>query len=717
MIGVVQEQPAPADRLVRDRAHWWWIVGVFALALLVRTVHFTVTFHRDPFLRAPVVDASLHDVWARQLNGLATPASPALLDGQAYYKPPLYPYLLAAAYKVVGVDYPLVRALQLLAGAATCGLIALLGIRVAGDRVGAIAGAMAAFYGPLIHEEGQLLSTGLEVLLCVLFMLAMLKAAEVGLTRYWFLAGAVLSLATIARPTLLPAGLAAAAWLWWMRYRAGQSQGWQATLVFLAGCALFVIPVTARNWLVGGEIVPVSANGGINFFTGNHLGADGYSAIPEGAKWERYQQEAHNAGALKPGEASRYWTARGWQELRAMSAGEIAGLYWRKLTALFTWWEIRNNVGYDFARRFSVVLLPARLAFGLLFPLAVLGVIVGRKQNALAPLIVFASVLLLVLLPFFVCARFRLPAVPFLMILAAVGVEWLWLDGVQQIRLGHRPAILAIGVTAFAAALCHADLSGARQSDTGARDYYLQGLALSRRGDLAGAIESLKRSIALSPEDPDPLFHLGLLSERQGHLAAAETAYRAAAELEPTFFDALSNLGSVLINQRRPSEAEEVLLQAVAAFPDSARGWHNLSIAYALQDKNAQALDAARKAAKLDPSNVQPLLLQSDVLVKDKSRAAEAEKLARKALAMAPALPGCYVALGRALARQGRWQEAAKVLSQAPATPDVVYLLGTALEMTGRPEDARAAYTRLVDAAGETTAGKLAAKRLEALGD
>lgn len=716
MIGIVQEQAAPAERSVRPRTRRWWIVGVFALALLVRTLHFAVTLHRDPFLRAPVVDAGLHDAWAKQLNGLATPSYPPLLEGQAYYKPPLYPYLLAAAYRVVGVDYPLVRVLQLLAGAATCGLIALLGMRGAGDRAGAVAGAIAALYGPLIHEEGQLLSTGLEVLLSVLFMIALLTAGERRQTRWWLLAGAVLSLATITRPTLLPAGLAAAAWVWWMRRRAGQSPGWPPALVFIAACGLFVVPVTTRNWVVGGELVLVSANGGINFFAGNRLGADGYSAIPEGARWERYQQEAHNAGAVKPGQASHYWMARSWQELRAMSAGEIAGLYWRKLTALFTWSEIRNNVGYDFARRFSVVLLPARLCFGLLFPLAVLGLMVGRRP-AVGAMITFTSVLLLTLLPFFVCARFRLPAVPFLAIFAAMGIDWLFAGGIHQVRLGVRPAAIALGVTALAAALCHADLSGARQADTGARDYFLQGLALSRRGDQAGAIESLNRSVALSAEDPDPLFHLGLLREKQGNLAAAESAYRAAARFEPTFFDALSNLGSVLINQRRPSEAEEVLLQAVAAFPDSSRGWHNLAIAYLLQDKVAQALDAARKASKLDPDNVQPLLLQSDALVKDRSHVAEAERLARKALAMAPTLPGCSVALGRALARQGKWHEAAKVLSQAPATPDVVYLLGTTLEMTGRPEDARAAYARVVDAAGETTAGKLAAKRLDALGD
>ena len=40
------------------------------------------------------------------------------------------------------------------------------------------------------------------------------------------------------------------------------------------------MPFTAHNVLVGGEAVLLSANGGINFWIGNHAGADGVFAPP-----------------------------------------------------------------------------------------------------------------------------------------------------------------------------------------------------------------------------------------------------------------------------------------------------------------------------------------------------------------------------------------------------------------------------------------------------
>src|SRR4029450_10230213 len=90
------------------------------------------------------------------LRGGPTPAVDGAGGRAVYWQPPLYPYLLALGF---GVGFgPLgLRLVQFGVGGATGGLVAYLGTRFGGRRVGLLAGLGAALYGPALFFEGRLL--------------------------------------------------------------------------------------------------------------------------------------------------------------------------------------------------------------------------------------------------------------------------------------------------------------------------------------------------------------------------------------------------------------------------------------------------------------------------------------------------------------------------------------------------------------------------------
>ena len=47
-----------------------------------------------------------------------------------------------------------------------------------------------------------------------------------------------------------------------------------------------VVPSALHNYLAEGELVPLTSTAGINLYTGNRPGADGFSAIPVHSRWE-----------------------------------------------------------------------------------------------------------------------------------------------------------------------------------------------------------------------------------------------------------------------------------------------------------------------------------------------------------------------------------------------------------------------------------------------
>jgi Flp pilus assembly protein TadD len=93
--------------------------------------------------------------------------------------------------------------------------------------------------------------------------------------------------------------------------------------------------------------------------------------------------------------------------------------------------------------------------------------------------------------------------------------------------------------------------------------YNLRGCVLKAKGDLVGALESLKEAWAIAPDDWQVNNNLGNLFAQLGDYRNAENFYRRAVRLNRDFADGYFNLGLVYFQQKKFPEAEQYLRRAV----------------------------------------------------------------------------------------------------------------------------------------------------------
>jgi 4-amino-4-deoxy-L-arabinose transferase-like glycosyltransferase len=186
---------------------------------------------------------------------IATPGSPSA------FHPPGYPYLLGAVYAALG-DHPEAgRLLGALLGVLTVGLLVLLARTLWSERVGLLAGALAALFLPLAALDTTLLSETLflPVELAVALSLVRLQRSGAG-ARAAGLSGALIGVAALVRESAdlwLLAGVAVVAVARApLRRRAGSAA------VCVAAAVVVVAPWMVRNALVFHTFVPISTETG-----------------------------------------------------------------------------------------------------------------------------------------------------------------------------------------------------------------------------------------------------------------------------------------------------------------------------------------------------------------------------------------------------------------------------------------------------------------------
>jgi len=506
-------------RLDRD------LLLVAGIALLVRAVYWLL-YSRTPFFHTPVVDASFFDLWARAL------AAGQTFQADVFFKPPLYPYLLAGLYGLFGRSLPLVYGLQSLLGIGTCLLTLRIGQRVLGPRPGLAAGIVTALLPLLPFFELQLLAetvTTFLTLAAVLLLLPDGSDRRPGGGRV-AAAGLLLGIAALGRPNLLLAVVAVAGWLAWDDGRGRRA--WRPALALLVAAAVAVLPATLHNLRYDRSPVLVSANLGANLVTGNSDTADGVSAIPVGVAWDDLQLRCRRAGQGRAAAASRYLTGEAMRWI-ADHPGRFLQLLGKKIVVLLGGWEVRNNIRPRLlADEFGVFPLHRWWpGTWLLLPPAIVGLAWsrrwGRRGALLTTLVVAQAVSVL---PFFVNARFRMPLLPLLAVWAVAGVLLLrdrWREG--GARAAAAPAAVALALLVGG----NVDWFGLDAPSRSARDHFnLALIALRGDGrpvDTAAARWHFRRALELDPRDVDAHERYGafLLQQAQPAVAAAEKEWRA----------------------------------------------------------------------------------------------------------------------------------------------------------------------------------------------
>ena len=669
---------------------------LFLGALVLRLVYVR-HLQGSPLAQTPMLDELYHVEWAREL------ASGDWLGSGVFFRAPLYPYLLGAMLSVFHGSLTAARVVQACYGAFVPVVTLFVARRVCGRRCGLVAGVLAAVYPFFIYFDNELLITSLIVLLDALLLLLVLRADEHPSWMRWLGAGVVMGLSAIARPNVLVFAPLIFVWIW-LSVRAGAADaapgedgapggdaeatrggkpGSFALLtrstpllsaahrfgVLIVGAVLVIAPVTLRNAAFEKDFVLIASQGGINYFIGNNAQSDGVSAVVPGLgeAWE-YDDceriaEREVGRRLKPSEVSGFWYREGREFLRT-HPGDAVRLHARKFVLFWDSFELANNKDiYYFGKMSGVFKGLSWLHFGVIAPLAAVGLLALRRRRRYAALLLFfVAAYSTTVIMFFVNARFRMPVLPALLVFAAAGLIWLW----DEMRRRHWFRLVAgLVCVAAVAAFINYDFYSTHVGDR-PQTHNTIGLAHASAGRYAQAVASYDRAIELAPAYAKAWNNRGLSLEGAGDPEAAFATYMRAAELDPLLATAPNNIGALHWSGGDLESAALWFERAVAADAWLPEAQYNLASVLARLDRLDEAEVAYQSAISARP-RFQEAWHDYGVLLEGSGRMSEAIGAYQRAVIIDPRSAQARNSLGIALARSGQYREAVMELEAALA--------------------------------------------------
>jgi len=610
-------------------------VYIFAAVALVRAVVLT-RLSASAFLLPSRGDMHFYNDWAlRILQGQWT-------DHHAFYGLPLYPYLLALIYKGFGYSPFVPGLLQAVADGGTAVLLYQLAVRLFGssDRVdagvqrssgpaeflqrnpgpiiGCLAAASWACYLPEQAYSAILMPTALAVFVFWFVIWQVVNRDQPCHARRLLGLRALIGFSAMGVATILFALplVVAAIWFKWIN-RVETARRWRRNLVasalLMTGVGLGISPCGLHNYLVARDPVLLSAHSGVNFWIGNNPHANGYPKFPPGL---RAGQEAMLGDSirgaevaagrpLKRAEVSQFWSRQAKAYIRG-HPGEWLKLIARKIGNFWNAFQY-DDLSIITNLRENGILLPGFM-FGLAAALGLPGMVLGARESRASRWVIAAIFLHLAsLLPVFVTERYRLAAVPGLLLFAAFGLFQFWrsiIGGCDKRTVAYL-IILALA-TGFVS-IPRRDLS------LWALDPYNSGWQALESKNLPLARRQLDLAYAYVPTNAEINFARGNLSLEEGDKTAAKAAYAATVSLDGTHEGAWNNLGVLALEENQWQLAAGFLRRALERDPVSAKTRFLLARAL-LNDGDVSGAEAeVTEALRLRPGQPEFLALKEEV--------------------------------------------------------------------------------------------------------
>lgn len=322
-----------------------------------------------------------------------------------------------------------------------------------------------------------------------------------------------------------------------------------------------ILPITLRNARLTGEFIPVASYSGLNFYTGNAAQADGFSAVAVGLRWERLVSRVPQPILEHPARASRWWTDRTLEEMAA-APGQALTRLGEKALALGNSREFRNNICYHFIQAEAWPLRLPFLQFSVLFPLAICGLVslwrssVPRAWFTLCLILIWALGYGVAGVLFFISARYRLPAIPLLMVAAGFASVQIAAD-----LPGRRWGALALRAAALlAAGLLSWPMWFGRPEPDWVRDYVNLGNACLKAGNVSRAEQAFRRALTIQ-DDPDAHYLLANILLNRRKTPEAILHLEAARRVIPDSPDLLFLSAKAHLDSRQPLVARQMLHQ------------------------------------------------------------------------------------------------------------------------------------------------------------
>ena len=357
----------------------------------------------------------------------------SLADGRGYvnaaghptaWRPPAYPAFLSLIYRISGPGVPAATIIQSVVGALTVLMLMLLGSTIVNHSETVIAGVIAAVYPGLVWLPRLLLSENLSLLLTLMTLWSV--AMYLKSRRGWWLVlfGAVSGLNTLVRggnlalPMMLGAGLLIVAF---RSSSAERKRNFTALLLAIAAFIVVLTPWTVRNYGLFHRFVPVATQEGLTLY-GSY-----WPPVKNGRLiWGTLPgpEDPNIAAANAAGDevtASKYLQQVTLRRLRAQP-GYFFRVIPSKMMSLLVpldWEILPHPIGTGRKINWGYLLIALPALFGFLLVLR------NPRSNQwllwIIPILVVVQTIV-----FYGSPRFRLPAEPIAILLAAVSLAPAW---------------------------------------------------------------------------------------------------------------------------------------------------------------------------------------------------------------------------------------------------------------------------------------------------
>lgn len=499
---------------------------------------------------------------------------------------PLYLYLHVLFFKLYGPNWEALAIFQIFLGSLSCLLVFLIGEKIFGKTVGLVAALILIFYANLSLIELTLEPEALVLFLnslIVFFLLKIKGETKSGQDIWkWLVSGGLIGLAAITKPNALLILPVAIIFNW--RLSAAPAFKIKSTLLILLGVAIFLMPVTLRNYFKFNDFILVTADSGKVFFHGNGPGATGMERadLPQQGFVEEAQEEPDYAHALfrrvarnlsgqnlKPSECSRFWKNQALEHMKK-NVKDALILEFKKAVFFFSNYEVHDiDSLYNYYRKIKKWPF---IPYGIISSLSILGMWLARPKIKDAFLLYsMVVVYFLTVLIFFAASRYRLPAVPFLSLFAGYAITSFISWGKEK-KVGELIIFITLAIILFAGSIFsfRTEVLALDRWQMATRIHYiLGGNQYFKKGEYQKAVEEFEKVIALQPD----------------------------------FAPAYNRLGMAYAILKDFEKAQKNFEKVIELAPEIDQGYLNMGLLFELKGDRERAISYFKKALSLNPEN------------------------------------------------------------------------------------------------------------------
>ncbi|MCH8331364.1 MAG: glycosyltransferase family 39 protein, partial [Bacteroidetes bacterium] len=406
-----------------------WVLSILIFALMIRLVNYQQMKGNDPLFDIPVVDSKEYVEDANYYNDLNW-----LGPNEPYFHPPFYSYFVGSIFLVFGDSTNAVKLIQLLLELFNILLIYLIARRAFDNRTGFISMVIYALYVPVIFFGIQILPPVTLItqnLFTIWLFILFLDHSGTRKGTYYLLGSALVFGSLLIN---LPNFIFYLPIIGFILITLKQPLTKRLIFILLFGLIGLApsILTAVRNINMSGDRIAISRNGGINLYIGNN--PDLYETVhtAPGVEWEKLLMKPYEETPIHNfGEQDAFWYGKVSDYIMDDPLGWVKGMFMKTVLYL-NGYEFSRNFDYHFFKKFSWVTSLPVFNLWLILPLGLLGIffLVNDRGSQNSPLqmmlLSFFILYMLSIIIFFVSARYRLPALPLLIIFAgyASGIIW-----------------------------------------------------------------------------------------------------------------------------------------------------------------------------------------------------------------------------------------------------------------------------------------------------